>query len=729
MHPILQFENLSDLAFAVLGAGIGLAVLLARPRDPANLYFAAFMGFLAWGVVAGVFYINASEDLSRLWELQAQGADVAPQIAAAGERVVHYQRMFWIPYLFDPLTLLYFASVYPRRNWLHRASVLLPFATAGLVLLAVNVLAPMSVGAGPGAGAHVGPFASTGMRVVLAVYMLAAYFLALAGLSESLWSGGVVRQRAKLLLIGLGIAVFARVGLLPEEFPALRDLIRSVDDDAGLLALRVVQIALSLATAALFFAWMRRSAPAQDRPLAREVERATYLGIGGIAAIVWLPHAVTVALGADPAALLAPVYPLEIVERMRYSARWLVFGAVVGYSILRFQLFDLSSRARRGVLHASLLAALLGAFGILALVMGGALEALARRPDLLLLVAVAASVGILLAYDGAKRALGRQLREPDAGEVRLRKMEVYRAAVESSPEGHAELALLRAELGISDEEATTVELLARAPRAGPLAQGAIVGGRYAVERLLGRGGGGRVFLARDKLLDRLVVLKELDGADADLKRALAEAKHAGGLSHPNVVVVHDTILWGQRQLLVMEYLAGGTLEQALRERGPMPPSEATHVMRGALAGLAAVHARGIVHGDVKPGNVLLTAEGVPKISDFGLSALQRQGTVTATDAATTGLTLRYAAPEVLRGARPDARADVYASALVLTDMLVGIDAPGTWDDRLRAAAALLPVRAAMALRRAAYDDPQARFADAGGFLAALEAGLSLQSVQ
>lgn len=557
--------------------------------------------------------------------------------------------------------------------------------------------------------------------------MLGAYVLALAGLAPEAWSpAGVTRQRARLLLVGLGVAVFSRLGLAVEELGMLVvDPPVLTAEPALYLSLRVVAIVTALAITALFYGVVVRYAPATERVGLREVRAATFFTIGGLALLVWLPFPLAVGLGVDTGAASAT---LALLERVRYSARWLVFGSVVGYSILRFQLFDLSFRARRLVLHASLAGAMLGTLGIVGLLLEPTLQRMG--PALLLVFVAGVSLLVLASYEGAKRRLGRHLRNPDPEEVRARKVDVYRAAVEA---GSAldELARLRADLNLSDEEAQAVELVARAPRAGPLVPGAQVAGRYDVQRLLARGGGGRIFLARDTLLDRLVVLKSVweGGATAEVERALHEAKLAGGLSHPNVVVVHDVVRWGAQQLLVMEYVPGGALADALRERGALAPTEAIALARGVLAGLAAVHERGIVHGDVKAANVLLSADGTPKLGDFGISAVERVGTITvaAPHDAPRGLTLRYAAPEVLRGANPTPAADVYSGAVLLCELLAPAPEDAGPEAWARAAGERVPPAVAATLRRALDPEPARRFKDARAFLDALEESLALRA--
>lgn len=165
MHPILQAENFLDLGVAVLAVAIGAAVLVARPKNPANVFFAAFMAFLAAGIAASAVHIHATLEV----RLAQQGAAGAMDPSDASVYLTRAERIFWITFIFDPITLLYFASIYPRRNWLHRRGVLLPFAAAALVLLAVNVVGPASIPDELDLGEHVGPFSDLAGRVIVTI--------------------------------------------------------------------------------------------------------------------------------------------------------------------------------------------------------------------------------------------------------------------------------------------------------------------------------------------------------------------------------------------------------------------------------------------------------------------------------------------------------------------------------------------------------------------------------
>jgi len=203
--------------------------------------------------------------------------------------------------------------------------------------------------------------------------------------------------------------------------------------------------------------------------------------------------------------------------------------------------------------------------------------------------------------------------------------------------------------------------------------GQLLDGRYRVEAHLAQGGMATVYLGTDTRLDRTVALKimhaELASDEDFVRRFVAEARSVARLSHPNVVTVYDQGADGRTLYLAMEYVPGRTLRDLLAERSALRPREALDILEGVLAGLAAAHAAGIAHRDVKPENVLLGNNHSIKVADFGLARLLSDATHTK-----SGLligTAAYLAPEQVAGGRTDFRADVYSAGIMLFELLTG----------------------------------------------------------
>ncbi len=212
----------------------------------------------------------------------------------------------------------------------------------------------------------------------------------------------------------------------------------------------------------------------------------------------------------------------------------------------------------------------------------------------------------------------------------------------------------------------------------PLA-GALLDGRYRVQARLARGGMATVYTALDVRLDRVVAVKVMHPALADdeefVARFIREAHAAARLSHPNVVSVYDQSVYrspGHAAVvfLVMEYVAGRTLRDLLRERGRLSAVQALGVLEPVLGALAAAHGAGLVHRDVKPENVLLADDGRVKVADFGLARAIEASNLTATAGLLIG-TVAYLAPEQVERGTADARADVYAAGILLYELLTG----------------------------------------------------------
>ncbi|MCX5089707.1 Stk1 family PASTA domain-containing Ser/Thr kinase [Streptomyces sp. NBC_00365] len=202
--------------------------------------------------------------------------------------------------------------------------------------------------------------------------------------------------------------------------------------------------------------------------------------------------------------------------------------------------------------------------------------------------------------------------------------------------------------------------------------GQVLDGRYRVDARIAVGGMATVYRALDTRLDRVLALKVMHptlAADGSfVERFIREAKSVARLAHPNVVQVFDQGTDGSYVYLAMEYVAGCTLRDVLRERGALQPRAALDVLEPVLAALGAAHRAGFVHRDMKPENVLIGDDGRVKVADFGL--VRAVDTVTNTTGAVLG-TVSYLAPEQIEHGTADTRVDVYACGVVLYEMLTG----------------------------------------------------------
>ncbi|MFF4355230.1 Stk1 family PASTA domain-containing Ser/Thr kinase [Streptomyces sp. NPDC001604] len=202
--------------------------------------------------------------------------------------------------------------------------------------------------------------------------------------------------------------------------------------------------------------------------------------------------------------------------------------------------------------------------------------------------------------------------------------------------------------------------------------GQVLDGRYRVDARIAVGGMATVYRALDTRLDRVLALKVMhptlaaDGTFVD--RFIREAKSVARLAHPNVVQVFDQGTDGSYVYLAMEYVAGCTLRDVLRERGALQPRAALDILEPVLAALGAAHRAGFVHRDMKPENVLIGDDGRVKVADFGL--VRSVDTVTNTTGSVLG-TVSYLAPEQIAHGTADPRVDVYACGVVLYEMLTG----------------------------------------------------------
>ena len=221
-------------------------------------------------------------------------------------------------------------------------------------------------------------------------------------------------------------------------------------------------------------------------------------------------------------------------------------------------------------------------------------------------------------------------------------------------------------------------------------------GPYEVDTLIGTGGMGAVYRARDMRLNRHVALKVLDasaGTDADrLARFAQEARNTALLNHPNIVSVYDAGLDAGVPFVVTELLRGETLRARIR-RGTLPVRAAIGVALEIARGLTAAHNLDVVHRDLKPENVFITEDGRVKILDFGLAKRRHQSVCPDQDAASTrpGMllgTVGYMSPEKVLGATTDARSDIFSLGVILHEMLSGV-APFHGDSAIETLHAIL----------------------------------------
>jgi serine/threonine-protein kinase len=246
-------------------------------------------------------------------------------------------------------------------------------------------------------------------------------------------------------------------------------------------------------------------------------------------------------------------------------------------------------------------------------------------------------------------------------------------------------------------------------------------GQYSLERELGRGGMGVVFLAREVELDRLIALKVLPSAQASQpdvrERFLREARLAASLSHPHIVPIHRVGEAGDIVFFSMAFVDGETLGERLRSRGPLAPSAATRLLREVAQALAYSHSRGIIHRDVKPDNILIDrASGRAMVSDFGIAGAPQGG---ARDEPVMG-TPHFMSPEQRSGAQVDARSDIYSLGVVAFLSLSGLLPQGS--QSLADASPATPPQLVRAIDRCLAIDPAARHANAEDFAGALDAG-------
>src|SRR5688500_10358884 len=270
-----------------------------------------------------------------------------------------------------------------------------------------------------------------------------------------------------------------------------------------------------------------------------------------------------------------------------------------------------------------------------------------------------------------------------------------------------------------------------------LSVGSLLAGRYEITAPIATGGMGEVCKARDRVLDRIVAAKvlrsEYTGDPNFLARFRNEARHTAALTHPNIASVYDygeTVDdSGHQQLafLVMEFVEGQPLVTILHEEGQLPVDWALHVLGQSADGLSAAHRAGVVHRDIKPGNLMVRPDGVVKLTDFGIAQARDAAPLTRTGMVVG--TAQYLSPEQAQGMEVTAASDVYSLGVVAYECLSG-ERP--FDGASQVAIALahinrpppplpadVPPAVRLLVERALAKDPADRFPDGGAFAEAI----------
>ncbi|MBW3583697.1 MAG: serine/threonine protein kinase [Euryarchaeota archaeon] len=640
--PTLYYVSLK--ATVSLVAAVFAIIILSGNRRAENVFLAVFLLLIALN--------QGIEALRR----------VLPDLVADGLLV----RLALVSAAADPFFLYYFASIFPERNALNRRPLVL---LVGGSCAAFLFVAPVFQGFE----------ADSFSRWLSAAWELVTFgvYAVVFGRFLFLIRGGDGRPATFLFYLAMAVA-FIPVGprLVRQVLIAAErwSFTPGVVEATVFLPLMAVLLVVSLVA---------------FRP--NEMFRSRLLA-GGL-----MGSGVAVLMMSEPLAMNQGIVigsVVLMVEQAFGAVRWLLFSALASVAAVRFDMLGLRLQARRRA------ARLLVASGVLVIAWllflmtyatFGGIGFQLRPLDLVFLVMILAlSQGYRSMID---RVASVMYGVPPRGDQGA-KIAMYRTAVEQAEKGGRTLAVerdlkrLQEELELDPKVAEVVDRMSTVRTAGRLAPGETVHGRYEIGRLLGRGASGRAFEAKDQLLDRDVVLKEVVAPGAtEEQTVLQEARLAGQVDHPNVVRVHDALPWEGGILLVTEKLEGGTLAEHIQRNGPLTKDKAARVFDGILAGLEAVHERGVVHRDLKPANILLTRRGTPKIGDFGVATARAAATI-AGDGKLWG-TPDYMAPEQMRGEQVSHRGDLFSVGVMMERCMDG-KAPPEWRRIIEKARAIRP---------------------------------------
>jgi hypothetical protein len=697
------------LAIGALFAALGLWVLLAAPQRNLNRALAAVL--LLWAGSSIVFQLMRD----------ATSAETYSAYRAAAS-LYEVPTPFLFLYIVDELFL-------PKPRSRARRAALAGLAAFALLIgaafLAHDWAGETTRSAAPGGGPLTEP---TGASLFQAVFTLVPSLQAVAiFLAESAAvivaahaagkapPGSIERRRAAALAIAFGFLTGHNAGTAlgipfsPNFLAVASDLGRSD-----------FFIALAQATGLLAaaYAWPRVAAAWEGR--ARSL---------ALACVVLPFFAGFLDYARDT---FAPGFSAGLYVNTRVV--WVsAFAIGIAVVVLRYDLAVVG--AQRSARRAAATGALL-AFGVAGIGAGYVLSALDATPLGLTVAGVILATPAALALPRRVSGLLRlDTRDPALDRERAR---TYAAALRAGPGRGVDdtgLRALRAELGLTARDHDLLLSVVEETRE-TLAPGRLLLSRYRIVRELGRGGFGEAFLARDERAGRDVVLKRLVGEHrrdaAALRRFQREMRLAATLRHPTIVGVEGVERVGDEPYLVMEYMSGGSLADRLRTGGVLSEADATRLASDVLAALAALHARGIVHRDVKPSNILLGATGTAKLGDFTIAKEAVSGETVGGTGGLVG-TIAYMAPEQARGLPATPRSDLYALGATLYEALAGrppidVEGLGEFEACLKVVqqAPKVPLAGASPrinnmLRRALAKDPADRFDGAEEMARALQA--------
>ncbi len=533
-------------------------------------------------------------------------------------------------------------------------------------------------------------------RVAFFAYLAVCYFYALRllVLAHRTERSSVMARQILAVAAGVAIVVVTRLALLVDDLRPELAVLWGPPGPAGDARFMVLSLAIRLASLALLVAWcvvhVRRIEREERRAEARAAARVAGAFVIAVAAAWIVGRGIYIgeSIGWWDSTARGLFEAREISESLAYAVRWVGFCGAMGIGVVRYQVLSVDARALAAGTLVMGLGAAFAAVGLAATLAG---------PWTAASVAVASAVGAILLHRRRDRAPSPQLH--------ARALDVYRAFTASRiADGRAsegpDVAAVRARLGISPAEHEMTLAIAQVEHAGAGPPRRL--GRFRVVRRLGAGAFARVLLAVDERTGGAVALKQILGSDAAAVEAAArELDVARRVSHPGLLPIHEIVHVGDSAVLVMDYAEGGSLRDLLDREKRLSAARARTLLLQVLDALHAMHEAGLVHGDVKPENVLLTREGEVRLTDFGSTrrAARHDTIVTGGSAGTPG----YIAPEVLAGEALTEAADVYAVGVIARELL-GSDVSPLWAAILDRATAPVPTR---------------RFPSAASFTAAL----------